>query len=218
MYLGGKMNRNGRNKLPVVLEPEEVHSLLMIPNTRYLTSLRNKAMISIMVNCGLRVSEVVQLKSKDLNLDKAKLRVVDGKGKKDRDILSINPGTINLLKEWDKRKPESEYFFCTIKNRKGIITFKDGSTRNIASKSGNKTSVRFIQSMVERYTERAGINKVVSPHTLRHTFATEYYRETKDIETLKTILGHTSISTTQIYITLASIDVENGMKQFKGFG
>ena len=211
------MNRNSNKTLPIVLEPEEVHNLLKIPNTRYLTNLRDKAMMSLMVNCGLRVSEIINLKPEDLNLSKNKLRVKNGKGKKDRDILSINLFTIALLNKWNKKKPESEYFFCTVKNRKGIITFKDGTTRNISSKSGNKVAVRTVQSMVENYAIKAGISKNVSPHTLRHTFATEYYRETKDIETLKTILGHTSINTTQIYVTLASIDVENGMKQFKGF-
>jgi len=71
--------------------------------------------------------------------------------------------------------------------------------------------------MVKRYSKKAGINKNISPHTLRHTFATEFYRQTKDIETLRRILGHSDISTTTIYITLANIDVENGMKSFKGF-
>ncbi|MHB8280375.1 MAG: tyrosine-type recombinase/integrase, partial [Candidatus Humimicrobiaceae bacterium] len=60
----------------------------------------------------------------------------------------------------------------------------------------------------------AGITKNISPHTLRHTYATEYYKQTKDIETLRRILGHADISTTTIYITLANIDVENGMNQF----
>ncbi|MHB8278908.1 MAG: tyrosine-type recombinase/integrase [Candidatus Humimicrobiaceae bacterium] len=71
--------------------------------------------------------------------------------------------------------------------------------------------------MVKRYAQKAGINKNISPHTLRHSYATQYYRQTKDIETLRRILGHSDISTTTIYITLANIDVENGMKAFKGF-
>jgi len=72
--------------------------------------------------------------------------------------------------------------------------------------------------MVRRYALKAGIdNKKISPHTLRHSYATQYYKQTKDIETLRRILGHSDISTTTIYITLANIDVENGMKSFKGF-
>ena len=63
----------------------------------------------------------------------------------------------------------------------------------------------------------AGIEKKISPHALRYTYATYYYKQTKDIETLRKILGHSDISTTTIYITLANIDVETGMKSFKGF-
>jgi len=71
--------------------------------------------------------------------------------------------------------------------------------------------------MVKRYSQKAGIDKNISPHTQRHTYATQYYKQTKNIETLRIILGHFDISTTTIYITLANIDVENGMKSFKGF-
>jgi len=71
--------------------------------------------------------------------------------------------------------------------------------------------------MVKRYAQKAGINKKISPRILRHTYATQYYKKTKDIETLRRILGHSDISTTTIYITLANIDVENGMKSVKGF-
>ncbi len=71
--------------------------------------------------------------------------------------------------------------------------------------------------MVKRYAERAGINKNVTPHTLRHTFATNFIRQNGNAMNLKKILGHADISTTTIYITLANIDVEKGMKSFKGF-
>ncbi len=69
--------------------------------------------------------------------------------------------------------------------------------------------------MVGRYRERSEIGKNVTPHTLRHTFATQFYRQTKDIETLRKILGHSDISTTQIYVTLANIDAENAMNEFR---
>jgi len=69
--------------------------------------------------------------------------------------------------------------------------------------------------MIKRYTTRAGIDKNIYPHTLRHTFATSFYKQTKDIETLRKLLGHSDISTTQIYVTLANIDVENAMNNFR---
>ncbi len=185
-----------KNKLPIVLEPEDVQILLKQPNKRYPTGLRNKAIISLMLHCGLRLSEITDLKPGNINLTKGKLRVESGKGNKDRD-LAIPDYLIDLLDSWRKIKPKSSFFFPTLQ--------------------GNKLSPRYIQQMVKRYSEKAGITKNISPHTLRHTYATQYYKQTKDIETLRRILGHTDISTTTIYITLANIDVETGMKSFKGF-
>jgi site-specific recombinase XerD len=184
-------------KLPTVLEPEEATRLIKIPNKRYATGLRNKAMLSIMLNMGLRLNEVCNLRPGDINLTNGKLKVVQGKGKKDR-LLGIPEVTANLLEEWRKKRPRSDYFFCTMK--------------------GKRLSDRYIQNMVIRYGQRAKIEKKISPHTLRHTYATEYYRRTRDIETLRRILGHSDISTTTIYINLANVEVENGMKEFKEFG
>jgi len=186
--------RGKRNKLPVVLEIDEARKLLDIPNKRYPTGVRNKAMLSVMLNMGLRVSEVADLKVSDVNIDKKKLRVVNGKGGKDRDL--IIPGyTLELLEKWIAIRPGGKYFFINLK--------------------GAKVAVRYVQDMVKRYRQRSNIDKNITPHTLRHTFATEFYRQTKDIETLRKILGHSDISTTQIYVTLANIDVENAMNGFR---
>ena len=153
-------------------------------------------MMSLMLHCGLRISEVVNLRPSNINLTKGKLRVENGKGNKDRD-LAISEYLTDLLDSWRKKRPESNFFFSTLK--------------------GKKLSDRYVQNMVKRYSRKAGIAKNISPHTLRHTYATQYYRQTKDIETLRRILGHSDISTTTIYINLANIDVENGMKSLKGF-
>lgn len=185
-----------RKKLPVILEPEEAQKLIKQPSKRYPTGLRNKAILSLMLHCGLRVSEVVNLRPGSINLTKGKLRIEAGKGKKDRD-LAIPDYIIPLLESWRKKRPEGSFFFSTL--------------------AGKKLAVRYLQQMVKRYAAKAGINKNISPHTLRHTYATQYYKQTKDIETLRRILGHADISTTTIYITLANIDVENGMKSFEGF-
>lgn len=197
-----------RKKLPTVLEPEEAKRLVLIPNKRYITGLRNKAILNLMLYMGLRVSEVIDLKPRDLNLTKRKLRVVSGKGDIDRDI-TIPEFVEDLLREWKKRKPkDSKYFFTTIKDRKDS---------KFASSKGKKLSVRYIQFTIKRYAKKAGIDKNITPHTLRHTFATQFYKQTKDIETLRKILGHSDISTTQIYVTLANIDVENAMNGFKNY-
>lgn len=193
LFLGIKTMKK---KLPSVLEPEEAKKLLEQPSEGCFTGLRNKTMMSLMLHCGLRLAETICIKPGDIDTTKAKLRIKEGKGCKDRD-LGIPEYLNEVLKRFEKIRPKGDYFFTTCK--------------------GGKVCRRYIQAMVERYAQTAGIKKRVSPHTLRHTFATEYYRQTKDIETLRRILGHESISTTQIYITLSNIEVENGMKAFKGF-
>ena len=185
-----------KTKLPIILEPEEAQKLLKQPNKRYPTGLRNKTIMSLMLHCGLRLSETCNLKPGNINLSKGKLRIISGKGNKDRD-LAIPDYLIDLLNTWRKKRPKSNYFFPTLK--------------------GRKISGRYIQQMVKRCSQKAGISKNITPHTLRHSYATQYYKQTKDIETLRRILGHSDISTTTIYITLANIDVEAGMKSFKGF-
>ena len=206
--MGDIMNTR-RKKLPIVLEPEEAQGLLSIPNKRYITGIRNKAILALMLNLGLRVSEVVNLKPGDLNLTKRKLRIVNGKGGVDRDLI-IPVYTAEILKEWKKAKPKnSRYFFTTIKD-------KNQGNRFDSSK-GSQLSVRYIQFMVKRYGERAGINKDITPHTLRHTFATDFIRQGQNVMKLKKILGHSDISTTQIYVTLANKDIEEAMNGFKEF-
>ena len=186
-----------RKKLPVVLEPGECQRLLKQSNRRYITGIRNKAIMLLMLNMGLRVSEVTDLRPGSINLTSRKLRIVNGKGGVDRDLI-IPEGIEETLRQWKDRKPKNtKYFFTTIK--------------------GGQLSNRYLCDMIKRYGRKAKIDKTISPHTLRHTFATEYYRQTKDIETLRRILGHSDISTTTIYITLANIDVEKGMKSFRGF-
>jgi len=187
-----------RKKLPTILEPEEAQKLLKQQNKRYPTGLRNKAIMSLMLHCGLRLAEVTHLRPGSINLTKGKLRVVSSKESKDRD-LAIPEYLIDLLDSWRKIRPKGDYFFSTLE--------------------GKKLSDRYIQQMVKRYADKAGINnKKISPHTLRHSYATQFYKQTKDIETLRRILGHTDIGTTTIYITLANKDIEeaiNGFKEFK---
>ena len=131
-----------RRKLPVVLDIEEGNRLLKIPSTRYPTGIRNKAIISLMLNCGLRVSETVNIKPSDINITKGALRVVNGKGGKDRD-LAMPEYTQELLKRWKDIRPKGNYFFSTL--------------------SGNRVSIRYIHSFISRYAKKAKIDKKISP-------------------------------------------------------
>jgi integrase/recombinase XerD len=185
-----------RKKLPDILTDEEAKRLIDIPNKRYYTGLRNKAIITLMLNAGLRVSEITDLKKENIDLKNRSLKVVNGKGHKDRNLI-IPEKTAELLKQWNKKSAGNieRYYFNT--------------------RDGKPLSREYIFMMIKRYVGRARISKHVYPHTLRHTFATNFYRQTKDIETLRKLLGHSDISTTQIYVTLANIDVENAMNNFR---
>src|SRR5674536_347914 len=108
-----------RKKLPVILEPEEAQNLLKQPNKRYPTGLRNKAMLSLMLHCGLRVSEVVNLRPGSINLTKGKLRVENGKGNKDRD-LAIPEYLVDLLDSWRKKKTGKQFFLFNPKRGKAF--------------------------------------------------------------------------------------------------
>lgn len=186
-----------RKKLPVVLSEDERERLLQQPNKRYPTGERNLAMINLMLNVGLRLSETTALQWKDLDLMTGKLLVKEGKGAKDRSLW-LGEGDIDRLGTWRTRQADlcpSEYVFSTLK--------------------GTRISNRYVQAMLGRYIKRAEIDKRVSPHTLRHTFATDLYAETLKIRLVQKVLGHSDLSTTMIYTHIFDPEVEDALKSFR---
>ncbi len=190
-------------KLPKILTKEEQKKLLDIFNTRYPTQLRNKTMIKLMLDTGIRLSEIVNLKWKNINLINGKIEIIEGKGAKDR-ILWVNEKTLEELKKWKEVQTKEtqkrninkfpKYVFTTLKGKKII-----GSN---------------IRNMLYKYSQKAGIKRI-SPHTLRHTFATELYRNTKNIRLVQKALGHSELSTTMIYTHIVDDELENAMKKMR---
>ena len=185
-----------QKKLPIILDQKEVSQLLEQPSKVSKIGLRNLAIMKMMLNSGLRTSEVIELKRININLKTGKFSVIQGKGGKDRN-LAIPKKILPCLIEWDRVGPQRDLYFSTL--------------------AGRKISRKYLFQMIKNYSKSAGIIKNISPHTLRHVFATEFYKQTKDIETLRKILGHASITTTTIYIQLANIEVEKSMENFPGF-
>jgi len=190
--------RQGR-KIPEILTPEERDALLRQPNRRYPTGERNLAMLRVMLNAGLRLSEATALRWRDIDLNTGKLMVRQGKGAKDR-TLWICDEDVELLSEWRERQASTighapEHVFTTLK--------------------GNPVSGRYVQQMVKRYVNRAGIAKRVSPHSLRHTFGTDIYSETGNIRLTQKALGHASLQTTQLYTHIVDEALEAAMKSFR---
>jgi len=188
------MKRKIRRKIPDVLTEEERIRLLKVPNKRYPTGIRNLAIMLTMLDCGLRSSEIVNLKMKNINLTTGEIKIVNGKGNVDR-ILWINGESLEVLKKWIQRKPESEFVFCTLK--------------------GAQIKDSYLRIFINRYGKRAGIQKHLHPHLLRHTFGTDLYRRTKNIRLVQESLGHADLSTTMIYTHIVNGELEEGMKGFR---
>ncbi len=182
-------------KLPEVLTGEERLLLLRQPNPRAPTGLRNRCLMQVMLDAGLRASEALKLKVNDLDWMTGKLKVRQGKGKKDR-ILWLNPQALEVLRKWREKRPQQmELLFTTL--------------------DGKPLSDRYLRAMVERYSAKADLSKDVHPHTLRHTFATDLYRETKNIRLVQKALGHSDLSTTMIYTHIVDDELEDALKTFR---
>ena len=170
--------------LPEVLSEEEVDMLEGSIDLSKWEGQRNKAIIEVLFSCGLRVSELVNLKLSSVYVDEQYVRVM-GKGSKER-LVPISPKALRELDLWFvdrnlmKIKPgEEDYVFL---NRRGAHL-----TRTM------------ILIMIKRQAEEAGIQKTISPHTLRHSFATALLEGGADLRAIQAMLGHESIGTTEIY-------------------
>ena len=186
-------------RIPEVLTAQEQRDLLAQPNPRYPTGQRNRTMLRFMLDTGLRVAEAVALTWRDIDLMTGKLHVKRGKGARDR-ILWVNETALDALRSWRERQAE-EVGECP--------------PHVFTSLKGESLSTRYVQQMVKRYRERAGIEKQVTPHTLRHSYATDLLRETKNIRLVQKALGHSSLATTQIYTHIVDDEMEDALRSFR---
>ena len=181
-------------KLPKVLTEDEQVALIAQPNPRYLTGLRNRCILRVMLEAGLRSGEVVALRPGHLDMRTCRLNVREGKGAKDR-TLWISDDLRDLIGRWLERRPDSEWLFCT--------------------RDGEQLLTRYLRTMVKRYAVKAGVSEAdrVTPHALRHTFATDLLRETKNIRLVQKALGHSDVSTTMIYTHVADEELEKALRR-----
>lgn len=161
-------------KLPAVLTKDEIRKLL-----KSMSNSKSKLMASMLYACGFRVSELTNLKVDNINFEEEIGHVRSGKGRKDR-IFNI-PSNLRkaLKKQVEKQKEAGEEFLFT--GPKG------------------KLSQRNLQKIIKKAAEKAEINKSISPHTLRHSFATHLLENDVDIRKIQELLGHSDLSTTQLY-------------------
>ncbi len=185
-------------KIPDVLTLDEQERLLNQFNLRYITPQRNKTMIQFLLNTGLRLSEMTNLEWKDIDLMTGQVKVVEGKGLKDR-ILWLDEETLTMLGKWKQRQ---------FKERgKSDLVFTTRTLRPLDGKA--------VRSMIKTYSNKAGINKHITTHSLRHTFASDLLRDTKNIRIVQKALGHADISSTQIYTHIVDEELEEALKGFR---
>jgi integrase/recombinase XerD len=175
---------NEPRRVPVVLSPEEVARLLeAAPGLKY------KAALSVAYGAGLRVSEVAHLKVSDIDSQRMTLRVEQGKGQRDRYVM-LSPQLLELLRDWWRAARPRVWLFP-------------------GQNPINPVTERQLNRAVSAAKNLAGISKRVSPHTLRHSFATHLLEQGVDIRVIQVLLGHAKLETTALYTRVAIATVRD---------
>ena len=176
-------------RLPSILSVDEVELLLSMPNESKESGVRDKAMLEVMYASGLRVSELINLKLQNINYEKQIVIIKEGKGSKDR-IVPISNFALEYL---------SKYINGYRRRNKGR-----NSNYIFLNLQGKPISRNYFFTQVKKYALEAGIDKSISPHTLRHCFATHLLENGADLLLVSKMLGHSHLETTQVYTHLSS--------------
>ncbi len=170
------------------LSPEEVLRICEIIDTAPVSGLRDRAIIELLFSSGLRVSELVGLDKDHINLKRREF-MVRGKGQKDRPVFISLEASEWIQRYLEKREDNLKPLFISINGK------------HQANMSGNykRLTARSVQRIVSKYARLAGITKHVSPHSLRHSYATDLLMNGADLRSVQSMLGHANIATTQIY-------------------
>jgi len=187
------------------LDEDELARLFAQQDLSKLSGLRDRAILELLFSSGLRVSELVSLDRDKVNLKRREF-MVRGKGQKDRPIF-ISPEAAKWLDHYlQKRDDNTKPLFVRYSGRKAVDL------------SGNfhRLTARSVQRLVSHYALMAGITKHVSPHTLRHSFATDLLMNGADLRSVQAMLGHSNIATTQIYTHVTDPHLKSVHEQFHG--
>jgi site-specific recombinase XerD len=182
---------------PYILNDEQVAKLLKACPKKTFEDFRNYVILLTFLDTGIRLSELLNLTVNDVNLIKRSLLIRSGKGQKEREVY-MGKSLVKALAQYIKKR--------------GFIPYED---KLFITSSGKPLQPRTVQKIIKELGKKAGIAGVrCSPHTLRHTFATNFIRNGGDIFTLQRILGHSDISTCMIYVHIGGKDVQIAMSKF----
>jgi len=179
-----------KKRLPVTLSYEEVERLLDAPKGSSPKAIRDKALLELLYATGMRVTELVSLDLEDINLASATVRVRQGKGSKER-IIPIHSRAVEALREY------------LAKARRMLLKSPDERALFLNHR-GERLTRQGLWLIIKQYVREAGIKTEVTPHTLRHSFATHLLNGKADLRHVQELLGHANISTTQIYTHISS--------------
>jgi site-specific recombinase XerD len=192
-----------KRKQVTFLNEEELARMFKVPDVGSITGLRDRAILELLFSSGLRVSELVGLDRDHINLKRREF-MVRGKGQKDRPIFISEAAAMWVQRYLDKRQDTTRPLFARYSGTKQV------------DRSGNfhRLTARSVQRIVAKCALMAGITKHVSPHTLRHSFATDLLMNGADLRSVQAMLGHSNIATTQIYTHVTDPHLKNVHEKF----
>lgn len=188
-----------QKSLPDFLTLEEIEKLFSSISENDAYQLRDKTIFELLYSCGLRISEAIELKFFDIDFDNKLIRVL-GKGDKER-LVPIGAEALRLLKLY-------------LENSRSEILSTRASEYLFISKKGSMLNRKSVWRLLKGYVDQTEINKNITPHTLRHSFATHLIERGADLRSVQELLGHMDISTTQVYTHLARKKLKEFHKQF----
>jgi site-specific recombinase XerD len=200
-----------------IITSEELHRLLTATEGATLRHTRDHALFHLLFSTGLRVSELCSLNRDTIDPSRDEFSI-RGKGDKVR-VVFVSPEAHAALKAWETARTDmSDVLFVRIPNKKSGKKAEHGTPSTAPAAIPSRLTPRSVQRLIKTYAAEAGITKTITPHMLRHAFATDLLKNGADLRSVQALLGHSSITTTQVYTHVTDAHLREVHKKFHGKG